>query len=119
VDWPFTTPEGSDANMFIQWKGTEVCLDFHCPCGAHCHLDSGFAYFVQCPHCDSIFEMGTQVIAKRTTKTGGEPKVMEPDEDMPTRVTSPGECPSCGCLPVRADGSHTCPTPPGSRASDD
>lgn len=78
--WPFTTPEGSEARMFIQWKGTDVCLDFYCPCGAHCHLDSDFAYFVQCPHCESVFEMGTQVIARRTAAPTGYPKVMEPDE---------------------------------------
>jgi hypothetical protein len=87
--WPFTTPEGSEARMFIQWKGTDVCLDFYCPCGAHSHLDDSFAYFVECPHCGAVFEMGTQVIAKRTTSPHGRPKVMEPDEAMPPRVLPP------------------------------
>lgn len=64
--FPFTRPAGSDANMFIQWKGTSVCLDFHCPCGAHGHFDGDFAYVVRCPACDAVYEMGTQVIAKRT-----------------------------------------------------
>lgn len=76
-EFPFTTPEGSDAHMFIQWKGTDVCLDFHCPCGAHCHLHGDFAYFVECGRCHTVYEMGTQVIAKVTTDPGGEPKVME------------------------------------------
>lgn len=56
---------GSDASMFIQWKGTEVCLDFHCPCGHHGHFDGGFAYYVECPSCGAVYEMGTQVKARR------------------------------------------------------
>lgn len=61
---PFTKPEGSDADMFIQWKGTDVCLDFTCACGATGHLDTDFAYYVKCPTCGAVYEMGTQVIAK-------------------------------------------------------
>lgn len=61
---PFARPVGSDASMFIQWKGTDVCLDFHCRCGSDTHLDGDFAYYVQCPACDTVYEMGTQVIAK-------------------------------------------------------
>ncbi|MCW2785229.1 MAG: hypothetical protein JWP74_1746 [Marmoricola sp.] len=62
---PFTKPEGSDAEMFIQWKGTTVCLDFYCDCGVHGHLDEDFAYLIKCPGCDTTYEMGTQVIAKK------------------------------------------------------
>jgi transcription elongation factor Elf1 len=62
---PFARPEGSDADMFIQWKGTEVCLDFNCPCGHEGHVDAGFAYFVECGGCGAVYQMGTQVIAKR------------------------------------------------------
>jgi hypothetical protein len=64
-DFPFTQPEGSDVNMFIQWKGTDVCLDFQCPCGTSGHLDADFAYYIHCPGCDAVYRMGTQVIAKR------------------------------------------------------
>lgn len=34
-------------------------------------------------------------------------------EQIVARVTSPAECPDCGCLLIRAGGAHTCPTPPG------
>ncbi|WP_159540885.1 hypothetical protein [Aeromicrobium sp. 9AM] len=54
--------------MFIQWKGTEVCLDFNCACGESGHIDDMFAYFIHCPTCGAVYEMGTQVIAKRTTE---------------------------------------------------
>ena len=79
--FPFTTPEGSDASMFIQWKGTDVCLDFYCPCGAHGHLDGSFAYNVRCPMCGSVFEMGTQVIARRRADGGAHESVLDLDVD--------------------------------------
>lgn len=64
--FPFTRPAGSDASMFLQWKGTSVCLDFYCECGMHGHFDGDFAYALRCPACGAVYEMGTQVIAKRT-----------------------------------------------------
>lgn len=77
---PFTRPAGSDADMFIQWKGTRVCLDFHCPCGTNGHLDDDFAYFVECDGCGAVYEMGTQVIAKRVDpEDAHNPKVMNTD----------------------------------------
>lgn len=47
----------SKARVFVQWKGTDVCLDFWCACGAHIHYDGDFAYHLQCPHCQSIWDM--------------------------------------------------------------
>lgn len=65
---PLARPAGSEASMFIQWKGTDLCADFVCGvCGADGHLDCDFAYTVRCPSCDTYYEMGTQVIAKRIT----------------------------------------------------
>jgi hypothetical protein len=49
--------------MFIQWKGTDVCLDFHCRCGRHGHFDGYFAYRLRCS-CGLIYEMGTQVMVR-------------------------------------------------------
>jgi hypothetical protein len=43
---------------FIQWKGTDVCMDLHCTvCQHHNHYDTDFAYFVQCAKCKTVFEM--------------------------------------------------------------
>lgn len=51
---------GQDA--FIQWKGTNVCMDLHCPkCQHHNHYDTDFAYHVQCAKCKTIFEMSSFV----------------------------------------------------------
>lgn len=47
---------------FIQWKGTDLCMDFHCPeCEAHSHFDGFFAYHVQCPNCGTFFKMPTDI----------------------------------------------------------
>ena len=48
-------------HVWIQWKGTDVCADIHCECGAHLHHDGDFMYFVQCPYCEQIWEVGTHV----------------------------------------------------------
>lgn len=40
---------------WVQWKGTEVCMDVHCKCGAHIHIDADFAYHVKCPHCGTVY----------------------------------------------------------------
>lgn len=74
---------GSDADVFIQWKGTKVCMDFRCPCGAHLHFDQDFLYFVQCFHCSATYEMGTQVLVRKIDpEKANDPKVGYDDEKM-------------------------------------
>lgn len=47
---------------FIQWKGTDVCMDLHCPkCQHHNHYDGMFAYAVECANCKSIWVMNCHV----------------------------------------------------------
>lgn len=43
-----TIPEGSHG--WIQWKGTNVCMDIYCECGYHGHIGDEFVYFVKCPN---------------------------------------------------------------------
>lgn len=74
-------------SAFIQWKGTNVCMDFYCRCGAHCHFDGDFAYTVKCPHCNTIWEMPCMIYPREADKRTDEywrdnPKQLEPDEDM-------------------------------------
>lgn len=64
-EFPFNKPDGSDLDMFIQWKGTDLCADFCCPCGYNGHIDGDFTYVVRCGGCGAHYEMGTQVIARR------------------------------------------------------
>ena len=42
---------------WVQWKGTNACIDIHCKCGAHLHADAGFLYYVQCPYCEAIYSV--------------------------------------------------------------
>lgn len=68
-------------NAFIQWKGTNVCLDFYCLCGDQFHLDEDFAYAVECPHCQRVYEMSAVIEAreiKREEWDGCVIKVGEP-----------------------------------------
>ena len=53
-------PEG-DAYGWIQWKGTDVCIDLHCECGAHMHFDGGFFYNFACPHCGRKYATGMNI----------------------------------------------------------
>lgn len=68
---------GTDAETFIQWKGTDVCMDFYCPCGVgHAHVDGYFANFIQCQKCGTVYEMGTQVLARRIDKNAKDVKAV-------------------------------------------
>lgn len=53
--------DGSFPKSFIQWKGTNVCIDLYCTCGKHSHYDGDFLYRWQCPACKKCWEMGTAV----------------------------------------------------------
>ncbi len=61
---------------FIQWKGTGVCMDVHCDCGCHFHIDSDFAYYVKCPRCKKVYECNPYIELK--------PMAEEPDHCVVT-----------------------------------
>lgn len=42
-------------HCWIQWNGTDVCMDFHCACGKMPHIDASFAYHIKCPHCNRVY----------------------------------------------------------------
>lgn len=85
---PFEPFPGTDAETFIQWKGTDVCLDFYCPCGAIGHVDADFACYVRCGGCGLVFELGTQVKAVRVDPAS------IPDGPARVALASVGEDPS-------------------------
>lgn len=49
--------EPAGTHAFVQWKGTDVCMDFYCDCGEQSHFDGYFAYVVTCPACGQEWEM--------------------------------------------------------------
>jgi len=82
----YADDDAPSPRAFIQWKGTDVCMDFHCDCGAHCHFDGYFAYAVKCPHCGAVWEMPYMAYPRKMEKENNphwadNPKPLEPDED--------------------------------------
>lgn len=50
-----------DPHAWIQWKGTNACLDFYCDCGEHTHFDGDFAYHLQCCKCGEVYFMNGHI----------------------------------------------------------
>jgi hypothetical protein len=46
---------------WVQWKGTRVCMDVHCPCGELGHVDAEFAYRIRCAACGRTFSVCVHV----------------------------------------------------------
>lgn len=60
----------ADARLaWIQWKGTDVCMDFPCACGELLHIDGWFVYNVRCGACKRTYAMGCHVLAIEVTGT--------------------------------------------------
>lgn len=55
------TPKGPHG--WIQWKGTQPCIDLHCACGYHGHVDHDFFFYhYQCPKCKAKYAVGQNVV---------------------------------------------------------
>lgn len=65
VVYEFITAEQSDAakgpHGWIQWKGTNVCIDLSCDCGTSGHFDGDFFYGYQCRGCGQRYAVGEYV----------------------------------------------------------
>ena len=71
-------------HIWIQWKGTDVCCDVHCLCGAQMHYDGNFFYFFKCPHCGQHWEVGTHmpIYAVTPEQASDNVNVLNRDENM-------------------------------------
>lgn len=71
---------------WIQWKGTDVCMDLHCKCGAHCHIDAWFVYGWRCPHCKTVYMCNAHVeMIEVTNEPHPENQcIQEPERDEDT-----------------------------------
>lgn len=49
------------SKVWVQYQGTDICLDLHCPCGRVSHYDGYGAYAVQCPFCEAMFDLPQSV----------------------------------------------------------
>lgn len=52
----------------IQWKGSDICLDFRCECGRERHVDGDFVYTVTCEGCGAIWALRPQIALVRMTR---------------------------------------------------
>jgi hypothetical protein len=76
---PTTETKKPEDRIYMQWKGTDACLDFYCDCGVKSHLDAYGAYAVKCPACGSVYEIrGT---AHKVETSQWEPVVLDASED--------------------------------------
>lgn len=47
-----------DTRSFIQWKGTNACVDLVCPrCNHRAHFDGYFLYAWKCSNCSAYYAM--------------------------------------------------------------
>jgi len=53
--WYIQDQKENEPHGWIQWKGTDVCMDVYCKCGCHSHIDASFAYNVKCPKCGTVY----------------------------------------------------------------
>ena len=80
----------------IQWKGTDACIDLHCVCGSHGHIDGDFLYHYECAACHRQYALGCHVAlieltpeqAKFVSDGGGcdfqtDLDVLDDDENLP------------------------------------
>lgn len=49
-------PEATYAS--IQHKGSDLCMDVHCKCGHHGHIDDHFCHYYQCVKCQKVYMVG-------------------------------------------------------------
>jgi uncharacterized Zn finger protein len=63
-----TCLEQPATNAFIQWKGTDLCMDFSCECGESGHFDGAFAYAVRCRNCGAVWEMPAVVFPRKSER---------------------------------------------------
>lgn len=69
---------------FVQWKGTDLCMDFTCVCGQGGHIDDDFVYFLRCPSCARVYELAPVVSVREIPTYEGiewEPTVKEIMDD--------------------------------------
>lgn len=55
-EFPSLQTEHKPPFGWIQWKGTDICCDIHCECGASSHFDGEFMYHIKCPDCGRVYE---------------------------------------------------------------
>ena len=53
--WELQETYSKAPHGWVQWNGTDVCMDVHCKCGALTHIDAAFVYHVKCGNCGTVY----------------------------------------------------------------
>ena len=59
--WSMQNTYSDQSHGWIQWKGTDVCIDLHCDCGHHGHVDAAFFYHYKCGGCGQYYEVNSHI----------------------------------------------------------
>lgn len=52
---------------WIQYKGTDICVDLHCVCGTHGHYDGYQMYQVACVDCGRHYAVDMNIMLVELT----------------------------------------------------
>jgi hypothetical protein len=63
IDDRFRKHADGEAESWVQWKGTDICVDLTCVCGADFHFDGMFLYYWRCMSCNRVYGMSPYVQA--------------------------------------------------------
>ena len=67
---------------WIQWKGTDVCMDVHCKCGYLSHIDGEFTYYVKCPKCETIYHCNGHIELSEVLNVESESSIAMDTEEV-------------------------------------
>jgi hypothetical protein len=77
---------------WIQWKGTEVCVDIHCKrCGESTHFDGDFMYQIECGNCGALYQCNPHIELieiDESQRNGVDPRISETATDLKIKNAS-------------------------------
>jgi len=53
-------------STYIQWKGTDLCMDWLCEDGHRNHFDGFYAYEIVCEECGKAYYPEDHVVLSKT-----------------------------------------------------
>lgn len=83
----FNYREHKETHAFIQWKGTDVCMDFRCDCGTEGHIDGYFVHTVKCQGCGTVWQMPHHLFPRKADE-----HTYQYWRDNPTPLQSEDDC---------------------------
>jgi len=53
--WKMQDTQEGKPYGWLQWQGTDVCMDLICACGKSSHFDGSSMYHIKCPFCGRVY----------------------------------------------------------------